>query len=167
MATKPNSANAAGAAVIKVSAVGAGAATKTAGMAKRAATMKKTAAPAQPVTKEPTPAAVSKTAGPTSAKLPDAATGNALKKKDLIDRVLVATGAKKKLVRDIVEATLVVLGDALSKGAMLNIPPFGKAKVSRPQDAASGKAMTVKIRRGQARPGTGRAAKAALADAEE
>ena len=71
----------------------------------------------------------------------------ALKKKDLIDRVLAATGARKKIVKDIVEATLTVLGDALSKGEMLNVPPFGKAKVSRPTDAGTRNAMTVKLRR--------------------
>lgn len=75
---------------------------------------------------------------------------NALKKKDLIDSVVQITGGKKKAVRDVVEATLKVLGDALSKGAMLILPPFGKARVSRQQDAASGKPMTVKLRRSTA-----------------
>jgi nucleoid DNA-binding protein len=93
---------------------------------------------------------------------------DALKKKDLIDKVVATTGAKKALVRDIVEATLTVLGDALSKGAMLNLPPFGKAKVSRASDAASGRPMTVKLRRS---PASGqrdnKAAKQALADAED
>lgn len=91
----------------------------------------------------------------------------ALKKKDLIDKVMSTTGAKKNVVRDIVEATLTVLGDALSKGTMLNLPPFGKAKVSRPSDALSGKAMTVKLRRGQ---GAGKSAakdRPFLADEED
>jgi nucleoid DNA-binding protein len=92
------------------------------------------------------------------------ANANSLKKKDLIDRVLKVTGGKKKVVRDVVEATLNVLGDALSKGEMLNLPPFGKAKVSRPSDVGSGKAMTVKLRRG---PGNGGKAKQAIADDDE
>ena len=90
---------------------------------------------------------------------------NALKKKDLIDKVVAITGAKKALVRDIIEATLTVLGDALSKGAMLNLPPFGKAKVSRASDAASGRPMTVKLRRSPT--GGQKPAKQALADAED
>lgn len=108
--------------------------------------------------------------GPTEVALPNAAksqSANALKKKDLIDRVLAVTGAKKKLVREIVEATLTVLGDALSKGEMLNIPPFGKAKVSRQQDAGTHKAMTVKLRRTTGGGQGGANAKQALADAEE
>ncbi len=92
---------------------------------------------------------------------------NSLKKKDLIDRVLKVTGGKKKAVRDVVEATLNVLGDALSKGEMLNLPPFGKAKVSRPSDAGSGKAMTVKLRRGPGNGTGGAKAKLALADTGE
>lgn len=92
-----------------------------------------------------------------------AANVNALKKKDLIDSVVQITGGKKKAVRDVVEATLKVLGDALSKGVMLNLPPFGKAKVSRQQDGTSGKPMTVKLRRSTAV----RKPKEALADAED
>lgn len=94
----------------------------------------------------------------------------ALKKKDLIDKVVQATGAKKSAVRKIIAATLAELGDALSNGVMLNLPPFGKAKVSRAtDDVASGRAMTVKLRRsrpdgqspGRAKPNQ------SLADAED
>lgn len=101
---------------------------------------------------------------PSAAKLANA---NALKKKDLIDQVLAKTGAKKKLVKDVIEATLSVLGDALSKGAMLNLPPFGKAKVSRPQVAGTGNAMTVKVRRTTGGGQGGVKARQALADTEE
>lgn len=107
---------------------------------------------------QPVPAQTTKALG---------ADAGSMKKKDLIDRVMATTGAKKSVVREIVEATLTVLGDALSKGTMLNLPPFGKAKVSRPSDALSGKAMTVKLRRGQgAGKGAGKASQA-LADAED
>ena len=97
---------------------------------------------------------------------------DALKKNDLIDKVVATTGAKKALVRDIVEATLNVLGDALSRGAMLNLPPFGKVKVSRTSDEASGRPMTLKLRRspadGQGRPkGGGAKSKQALADDQD
>jgi nucleoid DNA-binding protein len=108
---------------------------------------------------------------PAPAKPPQvqpASTADALRKKDLIDKVVTITGAKKALVRDVVEATLTVLGDALSKGAMLNLPPFGKAKVARASDAASGRPMTVKLRRSPAGGQAGQnKAKAALADAED
>ena len=115
--------------------------------------------PANPVAAKPEAAKLATT--PTREK--PLGNSNALKKKDLIDSVVQITGAKKKTARDIVEATLKVLGDALSKGDMLNLPPFGKAKVSRPQDAGSGKPMTVKLRRISA----GRSPKEGLADPED
>lgn len=100
---------------------------------------------------------------PTAGKSSNA---NAFKKKDLIDRVLAATGAKKKLVKEIVEATLTVLGDALSRGEMLNVPPFGKAKVSRQPENGTRNAMTVKVRRNAGSGQGGAKAKQSLADAD-
>ena len=79
----------------------------------------------------------------------------ALKMKDLIDKVAQATGGKKAAVRDVVEATLRILGDALSQGVMVNLPPFGKAKVSRMAEPGSGKPMIIKLRRLPATQGTG------------
>ena len=90
-----------------------------------------------------------------------------LKMKDLIDKVVAATGAKKADVRGIIEATLAALGDALSKGNTLNLPPFGRAKVSRAAEAGSGKAMTVKLRRNGAAASGAAQGKQNLADAED
>lgn len=131
----------------------------------KAATLEKVATAAQPIAKVPQP----KPASPADIKTSMA---DALKKNDLIDKVVATTGAKKAMVRDIVEATLNVLGDALSKGAMLNLPPFGKVKVSRTSDAASGRPMTLKLRRSpadwQGRPKGGVAkSKQALADTDD
>jgi hypothetical protein len=52
----------------------------------------------------------------------------ALRKKDLVDRVVAASGAKKKQVKDIVAHTLRVLEDAMGRGEHLNLPPFRQAK---------------------------------------
>ncbi|PZX54230.1 HU family DNA-binding protein [Cereibacter changlensis] len=71
-----------------------------------------------------------------------------VKKKDLLERVAQATGADHKQVRDIVEATLNALSEALSKGEELNLPPFGKLKVNRQHERAVGEMMTLKLRRG-------------------
>jgi len=69
----------------------------------------------------------------------------ALRKKDLVDRVVAASGAKKKQVKDIVAHTLKVLGDAMGKGEHLNLPPFRQAK----------KASVQSRERGAKRPPTG------------
>ena len=83
--------------------------------------------------------------------------------KDLVDRVVAATGGKKQGVREIVEATLVQMGEALKKGESLNLPAFGKLRVAR-QSAEAGGAMTLKLRQG---PAKGKADKEALADGDD
>ena len=73
----------------------------------------------------------------------------ALRKKDLVDRVVAASGAKKKQVKDIVAHTLKVLGDAISKGEQLHLLPFRPAKTG---DAAVPPAKPVKAVRKAAKP---------------
>jgi hypothetical protein len=73
----------------------------------------------------------------------------ALRKKDLVDRVVAASGAKKKQVKDIVAHTLKVLGDAIGKGEQLHLPPFRPAKVA---DAVVPPAKPVKAARKAAKP---------------
>ncbi|QYK40609.1 MAG: HU family DNA-binding protein [Paracoccaceae bacterium] len=54
-----------------------------------------------------------------------------LTKRVLFERVETATGAKKKAVREIVDATLAQLGEALAKGESLVLPPLGRMAVTR------------------------------------
>lgn len=72
----------------------------------------------------------------------------ALKVKDLIDRVAEATDGKRTVVKDIVEATLAVLGKALDGGETLNLPPIGKIRVAKSVAEGEKGAMTVKVRKG-------------------
>lgn len=95
--------------------------------------------------------------------------GGVLKKKELIDRVVAASGAKKKVAKQVVEATLEALGAALAAGENLQLPPFGKARTTRQKEAPEGGAtMVVKVRRGGARkaPVTAPVAEAAPAVTE-
>ena len=85
----------------------------------------------------------------------------ALKKKDLLERVQALTKAKKKDVKDVVETTLQVLGEALAKGEELNLPPLGKAKVNRQKGVTGGDMYIIRLRRF-----AGKAAKAAKEDGE-
>lgn len=89
----------------------------------------------------------------TSADLPqttDAAEDASYKKKHLIERVVAISGAKKRVAKDVVEATLAALGDALVEGRTINLPPLGKLTVNRQKDLASGEVLIVKLRRGGA-----------------
>jgi len=85
-----------------------------------------------------------------------------VKRKDLVDRVTTLTGAKRKLVKSVVEATLSVLGEALSRGEDLRLPPFGNARVNRTRGEEGARTLTVKLRRG-----SGKGAKEALAEPGE
>lgn len=85
---------------------------------------------------------------PQAAKAADGV--EALRLKDLSDRVAELAGARKALVKPVVEATLRLLGEALEAGRALNLPPLGRARVSRSRATAKGAALTVKLKRGGA-----------------
>lgn len=123
----------------------------------------KTAPVAEPdAVMTPAPVVASATAAPLAEKVTVT-----LKLKELIEQVVQATGGKKKGVKEIVEATLASVGDALSKGHDLHLPPLGKAKVGRQKDKTVGELLIVKLHRGGARGGAGKGANQALADAND
>lgn len=106
------------------------------------------AAAAAPVVKERTP----KVAAPL------------LKKKELVARVVEALEGKKKgAVKEIVDATLAALGEALQKGESLNLPPFGKARVARTKGEGSETMITLRLR-GAGEKNAPKAGKEALAE---
>jgi nucleoid DNA-binding protein len=70
---------------------------------------------------------------------------NGMRLKALVDHVVEATGAKRKDVKLIVEATLAKIGETLKSGENLNLPGLGKLRVAR-QAAEGGGAMTLKLR---------------------
>jgi len=89
----------------------------------------------------------------------------ALKLRELVGRVVDATGGKKKGVKEIVEATLTALGAALAKGEELNLPGVGKVRVAKSADREGRAMMTLKVRAsGAPKP---KAPKEALAEAQE
>lgn len=90
--------------------------------------------------------------------------GPTLKIKDLVTRVAEASGGKRKGVKEIVEATLAALGDALSKGEDLNLPGLGRTRIARTAEKDGGSLMTLKVRRGAHKK---KEAKEALAEDED
>ena len=92
------------------------------------------------------------TGADTETEAADVAVTRTLRKKELVERVVAASGAKKKIAKDIVEATLQVLGEALAAGEQLVLPPFGNAHKTREKDTPSGgSTMTVRLRRAGAK----------------
>lgn len=90
-----------------------------------------------------------------------------LKKKELVARVVAALDGKKKgNVKDIVEATLATLGSAIQSGESLNLPPFGKVRVTRQKGSGTDAMATLRIR-GAGSKNAPKAPKQALAEAGE
>lgn len=172
-AQKPGKAGAAQAAAAKAGAAKAGAAKRAGakpGAAKGAAKGAKPAKPAAKAAPTPTPtpaapvklAVVSSTPAEGMGPAPDASL--VVKKKDFIDRVVAASGAKKPVARELTEAVLSVLGAALAAGESLALPPLGKLRVTRQIDKQGGEVLLVKIRRAEGteagpEAGAGKAAK--------
>jgi hypothetical protein len=92
--------------------------------------------------------------------------GPGLRLKELVDRVVAATGGKKKGVKEVVEAALLQMGEALQRGESLNLPAFGKLRVAR-ASTEDGGAMTLKLRQGPPAGAKGKAAKDAIADSDD
>ncbi|GAB1363574.1 hypothetical protein MASR1M32_28100 [Rhodobacter sp.] len=87
-----------------------------------------------------------------------------IKIKDLVLRVTEATGGKKKDVKEIVEATLAALGDALGKGEDLNLPGLGRTRIAKTAEKDGAATLTLKVRRGAHKK---KEAKEPLADDED
>ncbi|MFZ1470475.1 MAG: HU family DNA-binding protein [Paracoccaceae bacterium] len=87
-----------------------------------------------------------------------------LKIRDLVSRVVEVSGVKRKDVKDIVEATLGVLGDALARGEDMNLPGLGRTRVARSSEKDGAAHLTLKVRRGPHRP---KVSKEPLADEED
>ncbi|ROU04258.1 HU family DNA-binding protein [Histidinibacterium lentulum] len=89
--------------------------------------------------------------------------GPELKKKELIDRIVARSGLKRREVKPAVEAMLQELAAAVQAGEELNLPPFGKLKITRSKDLANARVFHCRLR--QAEGGT--AAAEPLAEADE
>jgi len=70
-----------------------------------------------------------------------------LGKRELIDRVVVASGIKKRAAKPVIEAVLRELGDAFSRGDTLNLQPFGKGIVKNHKDLENAEVIEVRVRR--------------------
>ena len=73
--------------------------------------------------------------------------GPDLKKNEFIDRVVEASGMKRKDVKPIVEATLAELGKAIEAGEQLNVEPLGKIKVKNEKRLPNAKVFVTRLRR--------------------
>ena len=110
---------------------------------------KKSAAPKAAPTKPTTgsvPAGANKVE-PTVVDAPQAVIlGPMMRKKELVDSVVIRSGMKKKDVKPVVETILAVLGEALADNRELKLPPFGHLKVRREKQLSNGRMVVAKVR---------------------
>lgn len=99
------------------------------------------------------------------------ATGAALRKKALLEKVTERAGIKRRDAKAAIEAALEVLGEAIADGQEINLPGFGKLKVTRSKTLSNGRVFTTRIRQPLAKPESAEPAKPAdndpLAEAAE
>lgn len=94
---------------------------------------KKSAAPKSPIESPATPAKLS--APPR------------IRRKEMVARIVAATGKKPNEVKSVLDGVLEELGKALSAGESLNLPPLGKVTVNRKKTFDDREIVVCKVRR--------------------
>lgn len=69
-----------------------------------------------------------------------------LRKRELIERVALRTGAKKKDVKPVVEVMLAEMGEALAARRACALPPLGRIVVNREKELPDGRVVILKLR---------------------
>lgn len=79
--------------------------------------------------------------------VPDPENAKVLQKRQLMAHVVRRTGLRSNDIRPVVEATLAELGNAISAGMTLALPPLGRGRVSRRLDPSGAEIITLRLRR--------------------
>ena len=69
-----------------------------------------------------------------------------LRKKEFIDAVVSRSGIKRRDAKAVIEAALVVIGEAVADGRGTNLPGLGKLKITKRKRVANAHVSTVRIR---------------------
>jgi len=70
-----------------------------------------------------------------------------VRRKEMVARIATSSGVKPNLIKSVLDAVLKEMGDALSAGETLNLPPLGKIRVNRSKDVDNAEILICKIRR--------------------
>lgn len=110
-----------------------------------------TRTPKKPATtRSPKPAVAASSAVEPAATAAPATSADPVKvlgKRELIDRVVTASGIKKRAAKPVIEAVLMELGEAFSRGDTLNLQPFGKGITKNRKDLENAEVIEVRLRR--------------------
>ena len=71
--------------------------------------------------------------------------GTEMRKKELIEQVVMRSGMKKRDVKPLVDTLFAVMGEAVAEGRELIIPPFGRLKVHKQKITPKKKIFFAKV----------------------
>lgn len=77
----------------------------------------------------------------------DPGTARVLQKRQFLNAVAQRSGMRPAQIKDVVEATLAELGDAIASGQTLALPPLGRARVNRQKDLSGSEVIILRLRR--------------------
>ncbi|WP_230383031.1 HU family DNA-binding protein [Paracoccus shanxieyensis] len=77
----------------------------------------------------------------------DPGTARVLQKRQFLARIAQRTGMRNAQIKEIVEATLAELGDAMAAGQTLALPPLGRARINRQRDVSGAEVIVLRLRR--------------------
>ncbi|SMO51327.1 HU family DNA-binding protein [Paracoccus laeviglucosivorans] len=77
----------------------------------------------------------------------DPGTAKVLQKRQFLSRIAHRTGMRNAQIKDIVEATLAELGEAMAAGQTLALPPLGRARINRQRDVSGAEVIVLRLRR--------------------
>ena len=79
----------------------------------------------------------------------DPGAARVLQMRQFVIHVAARAGMRSAQVKDIVEATLAELGEAIASGQTLALPPLGRARINRQRDVSGAEVIVLRLRRRQ------------------
>ena len=70
-----------------------------------------------------------------------------LQKRQFLNRIARRTGLRQSEIKDLVDATLAELGEAIAEGKTLALPPLGRARINRQHDVSGAEVIVLRLRR--------------------
>lgn len=70
-----------------------------------------------------------------------------VKRKEMVERIAARSGVKPNQIKNVLDAILQELGDALSNGEVVDLQPLGKIRVNRQKDLPNAEVLICKLRR--------------------
>lgn len=77
-----------------------------------------------------------------------------VRRKEMVARIAASSGLKPNAIKTVLDSVLKEIGDALSNGESLDLPPLGKLSVNRSKHVKNAEILICKLRRNAAMTNT-------------